>query len=104
MVLDRKRKAFTLVELLVVIGIIAVLVGILLPALNKARSSAQKIKCAAQLRNLGQAFVLYANANKGKLPQHKQDGMAWLWDIPKETRDALVKCGASRATLYCPEF
>mgnify|MGYP000135598202 CR=1 FL=1 len=60
--------AFTLIELLVVMGIIAVLISILLPALQSARQSAQQIKCAAQLRQLGMAFFMYANANKGWLP------------------------------------
>ena len=100
----RKNRGFTLVELLVVIGIIAVLVGILLPALNKARAAASKVKCAAQLRNLGQALAIYANSSRGKMPQHGVDGLNWMWDVPVETRDKLVKCGATRATLYCPDF
>lgn len=58
--------AFTLVELLVVIGIIAVLVAILLPALNKARIESQRIVCMSNLRQLGMAHITYANDNKGK--------------------------------------
>lgn len=64
----RKRGAFTLVELLVVIGIIAVLISILLPALNKARGQANKAKCLAGLRSLGQALSIYAAENKDRAP------------------------------------
>jgi prepilin-type N-terminal cleavage/methylation domain-containing protein len=63
----KRHAAFTLVELLVVIGIIAVLVGILLPALNKARQTAKRVECAAYLRQVGLAAVNYANGNKGFL-------------------------------------
>jgi prepilin-type N-terminal cleavage/methylation domain-containing protein len=62
------RGGFTLVEVLVVMGIIAVLMGILMPALRAAREQAQQVKCAAQLRQLGFGLMLYANANKGWLP------------------------------------
>ncbi len=63
-----RKNGFTLVELLVVIGIIAVLVAMLLPALNKARQQAVRISCLSNLRQLGMMFHMYAQDNKGSLP------------------------------------
>src|SRR5436309_4816419 len=83
----RQSGGFTLVELLVVIGIIAVLIAILLPTLAKAREAAQKAQCLSNIRQTHLALVLYANAYKDGVPlgcwggsangYHQQNYMAW---------------------------
>ena len=63
-----RKLGFTLVELLVVIGIIALLISILLPALSKSRSAANEVKCQAQLKQVVTAMILHANDHKGFMP------------------------------------
>jgi prepilin-type N-terminal cleavage/methylation domain-containing protein len=63
-----QQNAFTLVELLVVIGIIALLISVLLPALNKARQQANLIDCQSRLRQMGQALNIYSSENNGLIP------------------------------------
>jgi prepilin-type N-terminal cleavage/methylation domain-containing protein len=63
----RRRQGFTLVELLVVIGIIALLISILVPALNSAREQARRTQCLSNVRQLTMAWLSYANENKGRI-------------------------------------
>ncbi len=62
------QRGFSLVELLVVIGIIALLIGILMPVLSRAREQSRRTDCLANLRSLGQAMFMYANNHKDRLP------------------------------------
>ena len=73
----RWRGGFTLVELLVVISIIALLVAILLPALNKAREQAKLVSCMSNVRQVGLACITYAAENDGWYPENPvQNGFA----------------------------
>jgi prepilin-type processing-associated H-X9-DG protein len=108
---SRPSAAFTLVEVLVVIGIIAVLIAMLLPALNGARQRAMATQCLSNLRQLGQAFVIYNSENKGfVIPSYTMTGVAGGADVPLEgwapilDRDKLVK-GERRndgSVFVCP--
>jgi prepilin-type N-terminal cleavage/methylation domain-containing protein len=84
----RRRAAFTLVELLVVIGVIALLMGILLPALSKARASANRVVCLSNVRQLYTGILMYCNDNDGWFPtcaapadgiSYAQMNEDWIW-------------------------
>jgi len=100
---SRSYPGFTLVELLVVIGIIAVLIGILLPALQKARESARAVACESNMRQMGIGFQNYAVGNGGWLPVPGEDGdpaePLLLPDRRGWESEALCINAASRATF-----
>lgn len=89
------RRAFTLVELLVVIGIIAVLIGILLPALGRARAQAATVQCMANMRTIGQGLTLYAGMNKGSLPYGDYLDPAYGYSINSTTANWVIRVASA---------
>ena len=109
-----KKQNFTLTELLVVISIIAILAGLTMPALNKARASAMATACSSNLKQVGAVFVLYANDSEDLLPpaETKADE-PWLWgledkkyfrnDMRHNTSKTVVNCPGGKEIISSPK-
>lgn len=93
------KRAFTLIELLVVISIIAILMGIMMPALTKAREIARRTICANNLRNVWTAVNLYANDWNGKVSIRH-----WRNDSPPRTNNQLNRLWYARYHTYLPDI
>jgi len=102
-----QRPAFSLVELLVVIGILALLIGLLLPALSRARRQARVVQCASNMRTLAQGLHLYASENRAFPPNGyfgNPLGVGQFWWDPERVGGILAPNGMKKGDVFsCPD-
>ena len=94
------RRAFTLFELLVVIGVVVIVICLQVPLWAKATRQSSLGQCSSHLRQLTLAAHIYGSENQERFPEPGSG--QWAWDVPITPADAMVRYGAPRSVFYCP--
>ncbi len=96
----RAMSGFTLIELLVVIAIIAILAGILLPAMSRAKGKAKAIQCLNHLRQMGFSTAMYADENDDRLPGNQHNLPSWLYTLAVFNGTNIFRCPSEKTRNY----